>query len=226
LALVFDAGLIGAQKVRSRRMSESSTRASRMVAVIGILILICSGCAQSVGVVTTEARAPLLAAASSADAPDPLAPLSSQRVARGDALPAAALTGTDGGFSAGKPVVYLDGISLTVDRYRHGVEHGNGPGVFNGRPYTVVTLTLRNGSARPVRLDQVVVSATYGLPARVAPAVYEDSAVNDFSGELRSGNSSSGTYAFAIPPKQRHTVVLTVDFDGSHLPGSFTGGTP
>ena len=193
-----------------------------MVAVIGFFILICAGCAQPVGVVTAAPSTGVGAPVAS----DPLAPSTNQRVARGEALPAAAVAATEGGFSPAKPVVYPDGISLTVVRYGHAVEHGNGPGVFNGRPYTVVTLSLSNGSARPLTLDQVVVSATYGSPARVAPVVYEDSTVRDFSGSVRSGDSSSASYAFAIPAQQRATVILTVDFDGAHLPGRFTGGTP
>ena len=73
------------------------------------------------------------------------------------------------------------------------VRVGNGPGVFPGRPNTTISLQLKNGTSRAMSLTQVVVSARYGTPARLAPAVYNGPAAHDFSGVLAPGATASAT---------------------------------
>ncbi len=156
--------------------------------------------------------------------PDPEAPLTFAPLVRGGGMPESRLAAGAGHFSKAGGVSYPDGISLTVDRFSHATERALGPGTFPGRPFTLVFLTLRNGSPLPIELNEVVVTATYGTPARIAAAVYEDARVQDFAGLVPPGASATAVYAFAIPPQSRTTATVSVDFDGSHFPAEFTGG--
>lgn len=155
---------------------------------------------------------------------DPLAPRSYRPVVRdGSSARRTPATREVGGFSPAHPVTYPDGISVTVRRYAHGVEKGRGPGVFLGRPYTEIVMSLSNGSTTSLDLNSVVVTATYGSPARIAPPVYEVAAARDFSGTVATGSSANAEYVFAIPTSARRTVVMRVDFDGKHEPAVFSG---
>ena len=82
---------------------------------------------------------------------------------------------------------------------------------------------MTNGSPQTVDLNQVVVTAMYGTPARIAPPVYNAASVRDFTGTVQTGQSASAVYAFAIPAKQGHKVVVVVDLDGAHVPAEFVG---
>jgi hypothetical protein len=128
-----------------------------------------------------------------------------------------------GKFSPTAPATYPDGVTLTVKRVKHGVETDVGPGAFPGRPYTALFLSLRNRSAHPINVNQVVVTASYGSPARIASPVYEGGAARDFAGTVKRGGSTSATYVFAIPPGSGTHVVVLVDFDNTHVSARFTG---
>jgi len=150
-------------------------------------------------------------------APQSLAPVTRDGRDAGPRVPAVA-----GGLSASKPVTYPDGVSVTVERIRRGSETGEGPGEFPGRPYTALVLSLTNGSTTAIDLNQVVVTATYGTPPRIAAPVYEAEAV-DFSGTVPAGGTATATYLFAIPPQGTARVAVAVDFDGTHVAAGFSG---
>lgn len=135
----------------------------------------------------------------------------------------ATLQANRGGFSTALPVKYTDGVSLRVRRLAPKVERVSGPGAFPGRPYVAFSLSLENESGRVLDLNQVVVTAVYGVPGRLAQPVYEDEVGKDFSGDIPPGGSASATYSFAVPNDQRGAVKLIVDIDDVHLPAQFTG---
>lgn len=198
------------------------------------LVLLCSACAAP-GSGDTTGAPPTTAVSSTSSVPagqplasvpkpvDRLAPSAYVPVIRHGNRPSPSVHARAGSFSPAGPATYTDGVSLTVNRVSHRVESGEGPGVFPGRPYTAVFLTLHNRSTKAIDLNQVVVTATYGSPARIASPVYEDPAANDFAGTVRRGGSASATYLFAIPPRGRAGVVMVVDFDGAHVAARFTG---
>lgn len=154
---------------------------------------------------------------------DRLAPPAYVPVIRHGKKPSPSIHPRAGRFSPTAPATYPDGVSLTVNRVKHGVETGEGPGVFPGRPYTAFFLSLRSRSPHPIDVNQVVVTATYGSPARIASPVYEGSAARDFAGTVKRGGSASATYVFAIPPGGGTGVVVVVDFDDTHVSARFTG---
>lgn len=122
------------------------------------------------------------------------------------------------------PVSYADGVTVRVDRVSSGVESGQGPGVFAGREFAVFTVTMHNGTAKPLDAQQVVVSATYGKRNLVGERVYAaDAVASDFGGRLAPGANATARYAFAVPAKQLGDVRLVVDFDGVHTSALFDG---
>ncbi len=163
--------------------------------------------------VTSEAAKPL----------DPIVPSTYLPVRRNGSKTQPHVKGMKGGFSKAAPVKYSDGVSLSIVRMTARVEKGKGPGVFPGRRYTAISLSLTNGSSRVIDLNQVVVTTTYGSPARLAAPVYEDSEAKDFSGTVKPGASATASYMFAIPTNQKASVTTMVDFDNQHFAATFTG---
>lgn len=125
-------------------------------------------------------------------------------------------------FSA--PVVYPDGVTLTITKADKGVEKGHGAGVMAGREYVRFTVKLTNSSAKPINLNQVVVTTTYGASSQLAAPVYTEGAgTYDFSGSVKPGASTTAIYAFAVPTKQLGRVTMVVDFDGLHTSATYRG---
>ena len=208
----------------------------RVTALVVTFVLLCSSCATTGSIPAVPAANPTVSPTGPAadqppsteaekvpKPPDPEAPSTYQPVTRNGKKPNPTIKAGNGGMSEAAVVKYADGVWLRIDRLRHGAEQGEGPGAFPGRAHTAITLSLHNRSSRTIDLTQVVVTATYGSPARVAPAVYEDPGARDFGTRVQPGDSASATYVFAIPPDQLSEVGLTVDFDGIHLAARFAG---
>lgn len=221
-----------------RRRVVDGARADRRTGPPGVLlgilvgVLVFAGGGAGLATLATAAQPPKVDGAGAASddtgggaaAPvDPAAPPTYQPVARHGQRPQARATANRGGFAPTAPVKYPDGVSVVVTKIARGTEQGQGPGVFKGRPHTAFTLTLTNGTARPLDLTQVVVTTTYGTPPEVAAPVYEDPAAADFSGTVAPGGTATATYVFAVPPAQARTAVTTVDFDDTHAAATFTG---
>lgn len=151
---------------------------------------------------------------------DPLAPNTMAPVIRGGTRPHPALTARPEPFA--KPVTYPDGLQLRVTGITQGMVTAQGPGSFPGQPTTTFSVTLTNRSKKPVTLNQVVATATYGMPARLARPVY-DAASQDFGGTVRPGASARAVYAFSIPSGDLGRVTVIVDFDGTHTAATFRG---
>ena len=123
-----------------------------------------------------------------------------------------------------KAVSYSDGITVKVDKVTTGVETGQGPGVFTGREFAVFTVSMKNGTTKPIDAQQVVLTSTYGARDLVAERVYAaDTKAVDFGGQLAPGATATARYAFAVPTKQLGDVRLVVDFDGTHTSAEFDG---
>ena len=119
-------------------------------------------------------------------------------------------------------VTYDDGVRLQVKLAQRRSEQGAGPGSFPGRGLTVAKVSFTNGSKATVDLTQVVVTTTYGKPARIAAPVYQTATTTDLTGVVAPGATATGEYAFAIANKKA-PITITVDWAGSHAPAVFTG---
>lgn len=159
---------------------------------------------------------------STAKPKDPLATGAVQQVSRHGKTPHPTIDTTTSEQTFTKPVTYTDGLRIKVTKVTQGVMTGHGPGVYPGRPTTTFTLALTNGTSAPLTIGVVVVTVTYGSPARVAHHVYDDRSV-DFGGVVKPGASTEGVYGFSIPAAGRGDVTMTVDIDGRHHLAIFHG---
>ena len=207
-----------------------------IAALIVTLVLLGSGCEATGSIPAVPAANPTASPTGSAEnrsgraerdrvsaSLDPVAPSTYQPMIRQGRKPGPKIEAEPGRLARAATVKYGDGVLLRFDRLVHAVEQGEGPGAFPGREQTAFILSVLNRSSFPVDMTQVVVTATYGSPARVAPAVYDGPAVHDFGTRVPPGGSASATYAFAIPRDQLGEVTLTVDFDDRHGAAGFTG---
>lgn len=121
-----------------------------------------------------------------------------------------------------RPAVYDDGVRLLVREVAQGTTTGTGAGAQPGQPVTSLTVELRNGSAEPIDLTGVVVSAVSGAQRAPAVPVYGEGQ-QDFSGVAPPGSALAATYSFSIPPSDLDDVAVTVDFDGRHAPAVWRG---
>ena len=199
--------------------------------LVGVLagMLVLSACA---GRTTTHeasdvaAASPSKAGATATSSPglsrpqDPLAPRVMSPVVRaGEPQQGSRLAAAPVGYHAA--VVYRDGVRLRVLSIGQGHTTGHGIGVIVGH-HTVFSLQLTNRGHHVVDLGQVVVTAVYGEPGRIARPVY-DSGEQDFSGLVPSGHSALARYAFAIPVSDLSHVIIHVDFDSRHAAATFRG---
>ena len=132
---------------------------------------------------------------------------------------------TGGGMGIGGATARLlakEGVSLAITKVEQGTVTEQGPGAFTGDPKTLFTVALTNGSKQAITLDQVVVTARYGSPARVARPTY-GSGAKDFSGTVKPGKTATATYSFSVPTSQLKNVTMAVDFDGLHAAATFRG---
>jgi hypothetical protein len=127
-----------------------------------------------------------------------------------------------GALDPPKEVTYSDGVKMRVKIAPSRSEKGTGPGAFPGRALTEATISVSNGSERTLDLRQVVVTTTYGEPARIASPVYDEAATADFDSTVKPGGTATAEYGFAIPDRKA-PLVITVDWDDVHAPAVFTG---
>ncbi len=149
----------------------------------------------------------------------PLAPATRTPVIRDGVRPHPTISADPEPFD--RPVTYPDGVKLAVTGIDQGRVSGQGPGVVAG-PKTTFHLRFTNGSDRAVSLDQVVPTAGFGSPARLARPVYDDR-TQDFGTTVKPGATATATYAFSIPPGELSHVVIHLDFDGRHVAATFRG---
>lgn len=116
---------------------------------------------------------------------------------------------------------YPDGVTLRITSIRQGHTSGQGPGIITG-PVTTFHLLFANNSGRTINLDQVVPTATFGKPARIARPVY-DQKTQDFGTAVKPGATERATYAFSIPVSELSDVTIYMDFDGRHVAAQFHG---
>ena len=151
--------------------------------------------------------------------PSPPAPAIIRPVVRNGVRPHPSISAAPAPF--GHPVVYPDGVRLKVTGIHQGHVTGQGPGVVAG-PMTTFDLAFTNGSTKPVSLDHVVPTASFGSPARIASPVYDDR-TQDFGATVAPGHKATATYAFSIPVDQLSDVTIHLDFDGRHYAATFHG---
>lgn len=151
---------------------------------------------------------------------DPLAPKSPVKVIRGGKV--AKPTVKANAQLIGKPVTYRDGLEVEIMKIKQSTVTAEGPGNLTGSPTTTITFELTNSTAKAIDLNQVVVTASYGSPSRIASAMYVPGS-QDFNGTVKPGAKSVASYTASIPVADKCDVSISVDFDGLHSDATFTG---
>jgi hypothetical protein len=118
-------------------------------------------------------------------------------------------------------VKYSDGLTFQVTDIHQGRVTGQGRGDLQG-PKTTFDLRFVNGSSKSVDLTEVVPTAVFGSPARIARPV-DDTHTRDFGVKVAAGKTATAAYAFSIPVDQLSHVTIYLDFDGHHYPATFKG---
>jgi hypothetical protein len=170
----------------------------------------------------SSSKSPLPKGVSTAIPKDPLAPASVKPVIRGSKTPRLSVRVKGGAEPFNRPITYTDGLNLRITKMTQGKVTGQGPGVFPGRAVTDFYVTLTNHTQRTLDLGVVVLTVTYGSPARLAHLVYNQNSI-DFAGPVKPGKSGRAVYGFSIPAKDLGHVTMTVDLDGIHQLAVFTG---
>lgn len=204
-----------------------------VVGIVSSLVCAASGCSAAgfstavpAGPPTAPTRADPASPTGSQGRPsvgdDPTAPPTYVPVRRSGKPARQRLPGNPGKLEPATIVSYDDGVKLRVKLAARHTEQGSGPGVFPGRALTVIRIALTNKSRDTVDLTQVVVTTTYGHPARIASPVYPDTATADFRSWVKPGGTATAQYAFAVADESS-PVTIIVDWDGTHAPAVFTG---
>lgn len=160
--------------------------------------------------------------AATAKPKDPLAPKKIRQVKRAGKAPHPTAKVKGGVKKFSQDAIYTDGLKLTITKMTQGKMTGQGPGVYPGRPVTDFYLKLTNGTKQSLELGVVVLTVTYGSPARLAHAVYTPTS-HDFAGVVKAGASTRAVYGFSVPAADRGDVTMTVDIDGQHHVATFAG---
>jgi hypothetical protein len=120
-------------------------------------------------------------------------------------------------------VRYPDGVDLRIVNIDFSKERLKGPGSFPGRPFAVLKLEIKNRSNKSLSMQTVVVTALDKDNQAVPPVYSQEAKALDFSGTLKSGETTRARYAFAIPKSSLSKVTVVVDFDGAHTSAVFRG---
>lgn len=96
----------------------------------------------------------------------------------------------------------------------------NGPGEFSG-PGVALTISMKNGSSRPLDLSVVGVTVVgangvTALPVQGAPAA-------PFSGQLAAGGTATGVYVFSLHSQPADPVTVSVEYSTVAPVVAFTG---
>lgn len=107
------------------------------------------------------------------------------------------------------------GVTVSLDAVERVDAQASGPGEIAG-PALALTVTLTNGSAGTLTLDDVVVNlyGQEGAPGSLFPS---EPRTRPLAGELAPGARSTGTYVVSVPSSSSGRVIASV-FVGAGVP--------
>jgi hypothetical protein len=115
-----------------------------------------------------------------------------------------------------------DGVTVKIAKIAAVKSAGSGPGEIAGAPSVAMTITLANGTAQPVSLQSVAVTATYGS-AQTPASPSDGSPAAPFTGSVAAHQTATGTYVFTIPVDQRGNVTVSMSYTASQPTVLFHG---
>lgn len=106
------------------------------------------------------------------------------------------------------PAAFGGGVSARVTKVADQKQTDQGPGVVAGAPAVAFTLEFTNNSGKPISVNTVNVTATYGHGSPAVPA--NQSSNEPLRNDVKAGGTAKGVYAFVIPKADRARVALAV----------------
>ncbi len=118
-------------------------------------------------------------------------------------------------MEAGEIAQTPTGVTVSLDAVERVDAQASGPGEIAG-PALALTVTLTNGSAGTLTLDDVVVNlyGQEGAPGSLFPS---EPRTRPLAGELAPGARSTGTYVVSVPSSSSGRVIASV-FVGAGVP--------
>ena len=131
---------------------------------------------------------------------------------------------TAGPTKSGKfdqPVTPQNQVTVRLVKTSASVIEAMGPGDTSG-PAIVVTVSIENGSAKPVNLDSAAVALLYGRDGVMGtPSPAELS--KPFGGSIEPGATAEGTYVFRVAEKTQDKVTVLVTYTAGAAAAKFDG---
>lgn len=120
-------------------------------------------------------------------------------------------------------VSYKDSVEVEITSISFDEETSKGPGSFPGREFARLTITITNGSDKPIDLGTAVLTLLDATGAPQTKVYAADAEATDFAGVLKPGKTATADYAFAVASDARSKITLVVDFDTVHTSAVFRG---
>ncbi|HET9874111.1 MAG TPA: hypothetical protein VFP89_16130 [Propionibacteriaceae bacterium] len=131
--------------------------------------------------------------------------------------------------SLSEPHCYTDGLAVAVTEIAHGrlieIPYSDDPSVQIGDAYSIVTITLHNGSDHTFEA-WFIGRMTYGSPRREAGRFASRTVTDEQSVQVLAPGATSSPYGlgFLIPADGRDDVVFELTIDaGEHETAVFAG---
>lgn len=106
------------------------------------------------------------------------------------------------------PAAFGGGVSARVTKAVDQKQTDQGPGVIARARAVAFTLRFTNHSGKPISVNTVNVTATYGHGSPAVPANLSSN--EPLHNHIRPGGTATGVYAFVIPKANRGRVSLAV----------------
>jgi hypothetical protein len=121
------------------------------------------------------------------------------------------------------PAKFGDGVSASVVGIKAINAKARGIGEVSG-PGLQITVQLRNGTAKALSLDTVVVNLADSTNAPGSPM--SGPPAKPFTGSLAAGHDASGVYVFTVPQNRRSRITITMSYSGQSSDVVFVGSAP
>ncbi len=195
-------------------------RALRVLPVVALAAAVLSGCASATAPgsrmsadASGDSATPTLAA------PEPKpSPSGSGQTPEVSGLPTRSLIKDEVGLE--QTASFGDGVKAEITDVRRVKSDGVGVGDL-ATPSVAVTVQITNGSNRPIDASAVNVNGYYGADLRPASVQSTDSRNDPIGRSIGPGESTTGTYVFALPSESR--AIFTVAYSGSSPLVAFKG---
>lgn len=114
----------------------------------------------------------------------------------------------------------VDGVAITIDSVESITLEAKTPGDVSG-PALAVTVSVKNGTDKPIDVATAVVVLTQGDATAATPSSLDPA--SPLTGKVEPGKSTQGVYVFEVPADVVNPVTVTVNYAAGAAVAVFTG---